>query len=254
MKRLLNKLNLLGDPLRSTTSQSQPHPNHDISQADLCLIESVDHYTMTGLERRYHLIQSIRYILKNNIAGSIVECGVWRGGSMMLAAKVLLESKASERDLFLFDTFEGMPPPQAIDTHPTGATAADLLDNEKSQRETSYIWAIATKADVQSNLQSTRYPADRMHFIQGTVETTIPSAAPQQIALLRLDTDWYESTRHELNHLYSRVSRGGVVIIDDYGWWNGSRAATDEFIAQCPDPILLHRLDSGGGYSFVKVA
>jgi hypothetical protein len=78
------------------------------------------------------------------------------------------------------------------------------------------------------------------------VERTVPAAAPPALALLRLDTDWYESTRHELEHLYPRLSAGGVLIIDDYGHWKGSRRATDEFIAATPDFGLLSRIDGTG--------
>jgi len=83
-----------------------------------------------------------------------------------------------------------------------------------------------------------------MHFIKGRVEETIPNAAPEQIALLRLDTDWYESTRHELIHLFPRLTHGGVLIIDDYGYWQGARKAVDEYIEENKLSILLARIDS----------
>ncbi len=93
------------------------------------------------------------------------------------------------------------------------------------------------------------YPANRLHYVRGKVEETVPAQAPQQIALLRLDTDWYESTRHELKHLYPRLSSGGVLIVDDYGHWKGSRQATDEFIAETPEFGLLTRIDYTGRLS-----
>ena len=83
---------------------------------------------------------------------------------------------------------------------------------------------------------------ERIHFVEGKVEDTIPAHAPERIALLRLDTDWYESTRHELEHLYPRLSRGGVLIIDDYGHWQGARQAVDEYFGDA-HAALLNRID-----------
>jgi hypothetical protein len=101
-------------------------------------------------------------------------------------------------------------------------------------------------ADVQANLRSTGYPPERIHYVVGKVEDTLPQAAPERIAILRLDTDWYESTRHELEHLYPRLTAGGVLIIDDYGHWAGARRAVDEFLARTESAILLNRIDYTG--------
>ncbi len=99
---------------------------------------------------------------------------------------------------------------------------------------------------MSANLAATGYDAQRLHYVKGKVEDTIPSAAPEQIAILRLDTDWYASTRHELEHLYPRLARGGVLIIDDYGHWEGARRAVDEYFATQQVAILLNRLDQTG--------
>jgi O-methyltransferase len=99
---------------------------------------------------------------------------------------------------------------------------------------------------VKEVLYGTGYPKEKIHFIRGRVEETIPSSAPPAISLLRLDTDWYDSTKHELVHLFPRLSRAGVVLIDDYGHWQGSRQATDEYFAQNRIPILLNRIDCSG--------
>jgi hypothetical protein len=88
------------------------------------------------------------------------------------------------------------------------------------------------------------YPAERIHYHAGLVQDTIPEQAPERIALLRLDTDWYESTRHELAHLYDRVPSGGVIIVDDYDYWEGSRQAVDEFLAARGAHLLLVPVDS----------
>jgi hypothetical protein len=96
---------------------------------------------------------------------------------------------------------------------------------------------------VQRNLAGTGYDLASVKFIKGKVEETIPAHAPARIALLRLDTDWYESTRHELAHLFPRLVPGGVLILDDYGHWQGSRRAVDEYMAEHGIPILLNRVD-----------
>ena len=93
-------------------------------------------------------------------------------------------------------------------------------------------------------LYETGYPEEKIHFVQGRVEETIPASAPDSISLLRLDTDWYESTKHELVHLFPRLSPSGVIIIDDYGHWKGCRKAVDEYFDTGDHPqLLLNRVD-----------
>ncbi len=133
-----------------------------------------------------------------------------------------------------------------MDCDARGTPAQVLMARDRTDHTESELWAEAPLADVQRNLSSTGYPPERLHLIAGRVENTIPDQAPEQIALLRLDTDWYESTAHELAHLYPRVVRGGIVIIDDYGYWRGARQAVDEFIQRCPDALFLMRIDNTG--------
>jgi O-methyltransferase len=205
------------------------------------IIAKVRPFTMTSNERISALCHAVRYVARSNISGDIVECGVWRGGSVMAAAMTLL-SERETRALHLYDTFEGMPPPAPIDRRIIGGKSASeiLKESDKS----SVFWAYATLDEVRANLASTGYPQDLVHFIQGKVEETIPKMAPEKISVLRLDTDWYESTKWELIHLYPRLSIGGVLIIDDYGFWEGSQQATDEYIRERQLPILLQRIDS----------
>jgi hypothetical protein len=108
------------------------------------------------------------------------------------------------------------------------------------------VRAQAKLSDVQRNLGSTQYPHDQIRYIVGKVEETIPRYLPGQIALLRLDTDWYSSTHHELSHLYPLLSPQGFLIIDDYGHWAGARKATDEYFAAHKHPPFLHRVDYTG--------
>jgi len=215
----------------------------DIHEDDWRTLRSVWPYTMTSVERIIGLIDAVRYIGHANIPGAIVECGVWRGGSMMAAALTLIQENDLERELFLYDTFQGMTPPTDRDRSFDGATAAAQLASAKVG---TGIWCQASREDVEANLKSTNYPLQKMCFVQGDVATTIPATLPQQIAILRLDTDWYESTKHELEHLFPLVSKNGVVIIDDYGHWQGARKATDEYLAAQDLRPYLHRLDYTG--------
>jgi len=220
----------------------QLSPDFDEGTRDLWRF--VQPFTMTSPERIFALRQSVQYIVRHGIAGDIVECGIWKGGSMMAIARTLQECGVIDRNLLLFDTFDGMTPPTREDVDINGAAAAGLLS--ESAKQTSSIWAYAALEEVRDNLRITGYPEDRMFFIKGKVEDTIPERAPDQIALLRLDTDWYESTSHELLHLYPRVSQGGVIIIDDYGHWAGARKAVDHYMAKHNLKILLHRIDYTG--------
>jgi O-methyltransferase len=206
------------------------------------VIRAVRPWTMTSPEKLFALVVAVRYIVDRAIPGDIVECGVWRGGSMQAIARLLAARGVTDRELHLFDTFEGMPPPTEDDVRRGGPPAAQLL---ATRPKTANVWAIADLEDVKAGMAQVDYPPERIHYHPGLVEDTIPAGAPEQIALLRLDTDWYASTKHELDHLYDRVPSGGVVIIDDYDYWDGSRKAVDEFIAQTGARLLLVPMASG---------
>jgi O-methyltransferase len=217
----------------------------DLDAAAAETIRQVRPFTMTSPERLYALIQAIRYASAAAIPGDIVECGVWRGGSMMAAARTLLECGDANRHLYLFDTFEGMSSPSSRDVALDGTSASDLLRSQ-DKADPSSAWCYATLENVRSAMSGTGYERDRIHYVKGKVEDTIPDAAPERIAVVRLDTDWYESTRHELEQLYPRLSPGGVLIIDDYGHWAGCRQAVDEYFASNNIRVLLNRVDYTG--------
>jgi O-methyltransferase len=219
--------------------------DYEFAENDLRVMRAVEAFTMTSRERLFGLISAVRYLAANRISGSFVECGVWRGGSMMAAALTLVELADTNRDLFLFDTFDGMSAPTDKDRVASGESAEKILAKTK-RKEGPGIWCIAGIEDVQRNLFDTGYPREKLHFVKGKVEDTVPHQAPPDIALLRLDTDWYESTRHELVHLFPRLRRNGVLIIDDYGHWKGARQAVDEYLSQLSFKPLLARLDYTG--------
>jgi O-methyltransferase len=232
-------------------SEVTPPWPRDFEPADVDVYQEVAPYTMTSPEAIYAIAHAVRYVVATGVRGAVVECGVWRGGSMMAVARTLLQLDRTDLDLYLFDTFEGMTEPTARDVHWTGEPAAALLAREQRKDE-SVLWARAPLESVQRVLSTIPYPASRLHFVPGRVEETIPGQAPDQIALLRLDTDWYASTKHELVHLYPRLAPRGVLIIDDYGWWRGAREATDEYFAEHGPAPLLVRIDDGGRRIAVK--
>jgi len=210
------------------------------------LIKFVKPFTMTSNSSLISLIDAVEYTIKNNISGSIVECGVWKGGSMMAVVKTLIKMNSNDRDLYLFDTFTGMTQPSKLDVGVgTAEKAVDIFNKEKTGEDTSN-WIRASINEVKKNFANLDYNQKKIHFIEGKVEETIPKNSPDKIALLRLDTDWYESTKHELIHLFPKLSRGGIIIIDDYDDWEGCRKAVDEYIINEKIPLLLSKIPNGG--------
>jgi hypothetical protein len=209
----------------------------DFEDDEIAIIRAVEPYTMTGTERIHSLIRAVKYIVANEIPGDLVECGVWRGGSVMAMALTLLQLSCKDKRLYLFDTFSGMTEPGDKDVDYLGQYAHDRLEQVRS---------VSSEEDARAAVYSTGYDRSQIHFVRGPVEETIPARAPDLISLLRLDTDWYDSTRHELIHLFPRLAPRGVIIVDDYGHWRGARQAVDEYLAQNHIPMFLHRIDYTG--------
>ncbi|MDT7578739.1 MAG: O-methyltransferase [Pseudonocardiales bacterium] len=234
-----------GDVSKPTAAKPKPKAEtfpRDYDE-DFCeIIRAVRPYSMTGNDKLHALISATKYVSRYNVPGDIVEFGVWRGGGMKAVALTLEAVDDFSRELYLYDTFEGMTAPTEKDVRFDGAPAAGLL--ETSGKDTA-VWAVASLEDVQQRFAEGRYPQDKIHYIKGPVEETIPAQLPEQISILRLDTDWYESTDHEFKHAYDRLVSGGVLMIDDYGWWQGSRTATDEFLERTGEKLLLLRMASG---------
>ena len=204
------------------------------------MVRRVQPFTLTTPERILALRDAVRWIVTADVPGAIAECGVWRGGSMQVVALTLLELHVSNRDLWLYDTFEAMPPPGVEDVDHWGVPVSERW---ASVEEPDPAYAYLPFERVREALEGTGYPPEQLRWVAGLVEDTIPARAPDRLALLRLDTDWYRSTRHELEHLFPRLSPGGVLIVDDYGHFRGARQAVDEYIERLGRPILLHRLD-----------
>ena len=167
----------------------------------------------------------------------------------MAIAHELLRLGDQSRQLYLFDTFEGMTAPGDEDYHYTGTPASVLKERHEKGGK---VWNAVPLEEVRRAVLSTGYEAAQVHFVKGRVEDTLPQQAPNTIALLRLDTDWYESTKHELMTLFPRITPGGILIIDDYGHFAGARKAVDEYIRKYRVKILLDRADYSGRIGVVQ--
>ena len=251
MKRLFKAaLGSLGYRIvRKTPTQTAAFPP-DFTPQEQEVWRSIEPYTMTSKERVVSLIRAVQYVERNRIPGAFVECGVWRGGSMMAVARTLLAAGTSDRELFLFDTYRGMSQATDVDVDLFRRSAAPVLAELRKrpveEQIENELVAQCPLEIVRANVTSTGYPQDKLHFVEGRVEDTIPKYAPSNVALLRLDTDWYESTRHELIHLFPRLSSRGILIIDDYGHWQGARLAVDEYFERTREQVFLSRIDYTG--------
>jgi O-methyltransferase len=210
----------------------------ELGEEGAALLNAAKGLSMTSPIAQWELIQAIRYIEGRNIAGDIVECGVWRGGNLVIAG--LMKARLGfDRQIWAFDTFAGMTAPTEVDAKPADETLDVRKKFDSLERGGRNDWCYASEADVLRNFE-TRVGNRELRTVKGPVEETLRDEAnlPEKIAILRLDTDFYESTKAELETLYPRLSSGGVLIVDDYGEWAGARKAVDEYFAG--QAIWLH--------------
>ncbi len=219
------------------TMKDQVTPDIGKDSVFMDLFQQVKPYTMTSIEALFALYTSVNYVLDREIPGDILECGVWRGGSALLAALIMKARNVSDRQLYLYDTFQGMPTPTEFDVDKYGRTGFEMME----QYGDDIGWCYASLEDVQAAFWIHNFEFE-IHFVQGDVIETLEKIKPEVISVLRLDTDWYESTALEFQLLYPRLSTGGVLIVDDYGCWAGSRKATDDYFREVPGPMLT-RID-----------
>jgi len=240
IKKIVNKFGI--DIIRLDKQKKWPS---DFETSHKAVVAKVEPFTMTSPERIFGLVEAVDYIERYQIEGDIVECGVWKGGSMLAIAETLSSHKSYNRKLFLYDTFEGMSAPTDADVSHDNLKAEKLLASD-ANKDQNLVWAYSTLEQVKKTMSLSSYPERQIQYVKGKVEDTIPQTLPEQIALLRLDTDWYESTKHELIHLFPKLVQGGVLIIDDYGYWKGARKAVDEYFKENKIRILLNRMDETG--------
>ena len=221
---------------------------HDFSPLERRIVVEVCLDSYQSSVALAQLSRAVAHIVEKNIAGDIVECGVFKGASAICIIRTLQHLGVSDRHVWLYDTYEGMPQPEEVDVFYKGPDAeyGGIKTWERLKRNDGSggsDWAYGPIQEVRSTVLRTGYPESHIHFVKGMVEDTIPQTMPDSIALLRLDTDFYRSTKHELEHLYPRLVPGGILILDDYGCYQGARTATDEYFAENSIDILLARVD-----------
>jgi O-methyltransferase len=209
------------------------HYNHHYSMKELAPLYT--QWTMVGIARQILALEAIATLNLNKVPGEIVECGVWKGGMTM--AMIFANMKDNtDRHFWLYDTFEGLPKPTEKDDKRAHDVWAQVQKGDPTvndvgkHRVEDGKWNYGALSLVKSNVYYTHYPRDKIHFIKGKVEDTLPTTKlPEKIALLRLDTDFYDSTKFELEYLWDRLVPGGLLIIDDFFSWGGARTAVIEF-------------------------
>ena len=219
----------------------------EATKEEIEVMESARPFTMISDSRLWACISATKYIVNNNLPGAFVECGIWRGGASLSMMKTLKIQDAENREFYLFDTFEGMTEASDMDTDSSGLTATQLLKKTK-KGDGNNIWCIAGLDDVRANLATAEYPEHLLRLVKGDVAVTLDleENLPKEIALLRLDTDWYDSTKKELDILFPRLVKGGVCIIDDYGHWTGARKAVDDYLLENKMYPMLQVSDYSG--------
>jgi len=230
-----------------------PNRYPELSQEELLFCERVFQrsLTMTSLESLKTLALCCKYVDKAGIEGAFVEAGVWRGGSALVAKYVL----AKDRRILLYDTFNGMTEPGEKDFRLGESTNENSLNKWNSLRtETGNGWVAASLDEVKRNFGLFKLLDNQVEFIVGDVQVTLlrEENLPDRIAILRLDTDFYSSTLFELETFWPKVANGGVVILDDYGHWEGAKSAADEFFSSNVINALMVPIAGGGGRLIVK--
>lgn len=222
------------------------------SEEDKAIFREAQPFTMTDKNRVLALIHAVRHVVRYEIPGCIVECGVWKGGSMVAITRTLLNLGVTDRDLYLFDTFEGMPNPTDKDVFFDQTGARKQYEEAKFETGVGSDWCYSPLEEVKCNVEAAGYPPAKVHYVKGKVEDTLPQQALGPIALLRLDTDWYASTRAEMELLYPALVSGGILILDDYYTWQGSKQAFDEYALRHKLRLFLTPLGGGGAVLAVK--
>ena len=244
-------IRICGAKIKHTICKIEPQylPQKNYESDFVEIYQKVQQYTMLTLDAAYANYKIINYLEDNNIQGDIVECGVWRGGSCMLIALALMQRGNTSRKIYLYDTYSGMTEPtekddSAIDNRHASLLIKEMRENKKYKYGTSN-WCEASIEDVKENLKSTGYPLENLFFVKGDVNDTLKEPIVNQlISFLRLDTDWYDSTKIELEKLYPKLVDKGVLVVDDYYRWQGSKQATKEYFKDINKSPLLIKVDS----------
>ena len=241
IKKIINKFNFKIEHKNSWYKRNE-HLIAEIDEDELKIIKKISDFSMSTPANHWAIIQSIKHIDKNKIEGDFVESGVWKGGNLILF-KFFLNKLNLNKKIFAYDTFKGMPMPGDKDYDLKNIDAKEIYDKYNNK---NIKWCYSTLEEVKSNIESfDKNYLKSFNFIKGKVEETlrVSNNLPNKISLLRLDTDFYSSTKAELEVLYPRLVSGGVLIVDDYGHWKGSKKAVDEYFDLDKNFLWFHRID-----------
>lgn len=219
------------------------------------LYQKYCHRSMVPWSGLYTSFKAARYVAEAGIPGDLVECGVWKGGCSAIMAEALRAHGAGDRSIYLYDTFEGMTQPTAQDAHFSGAhNAIKKFNRLKRDGSVGSDWSRGAIDEVKESMAMSGYNTDLIHYIKGPVEETLVSnPLPDTISVLRLDTDWYESTKVEMEQLFPRLQKGGVFLVDDYGAWKGAYEAVNEYFEAHNIQMFLQTDASFGGAAGIKM-
>ena len=220
-------------------------PIVEASQDEISILNISAKYSMTSLARRWALINAIKYVKNQKIDGDFVECGVWKGGNLIIFNNLNRKYNLNKK-IFGYDTFSGMSEPTIHDNNFLNINAKKEWEKNKKENNINTSFNCYSSLDeVKNNIKncSEEKSIEKINLVLGKVEETLikQENLPKNISILRLDTDWYESTKIELEILYPKLTKGGVLIIDDYGQWKGSRKAVDEYFFG--KDVVLHYID-----------
>ena len=241
IKKYINKFDFKIEH-KNSWYKRQEHYVAEMPINELDLIKKIGDYSMSTPTNHWAIIQSIKYIKNENIDGDIIESGVFKGGNLILFKKMIDELSLNKK-IYAYDPFEGMPNPGKYDKDLKDVDASSIYDKKKSEE---ISWNFSSLEEVKKNISKFKIDTNKdFFFIKGKVENTlrINSNLPNKISLLRLDTDFYNSTKIELEILYPKLVKGGVLIIDDYGHWKGSKKAVDEYFKLDTNFHWFHRID-----------
>lgn len=246
IKNLVKKNKGLYDACREFLFFKDSFPKDIFNFKKLILFKKVYPYTMVGYKRLSNIYDLSELIEKEKIKGAFVECGVWKGGCAAVAAFIANRAK-SNRKIWLFDSFEGLPEP----TEKDGLLAKEYAQNQTSGKLSTINQCVGPLEDVKEIFFSKlKIDKENVEIKKGWFQDTLPDQKNKigDIAILRLDGDWYESTKCCLDNLYDKVIYGGYIVIDDYGYWEGARRALDEFFLDRKINPRLIKIDEAGIY------
>jgi hypothetical protein len=230
------------------TSSRAVRKGYDLEEAARKAAANVVGNTQLSYERLVTLYEQVAYLERRDLPGALVECGVWRGGAAAMMAQANLAEGSRRRSIHLFDSFEGMPDPEPDKDGPEATRLMETGGTDASGRKP--VNAAAPEEALDLIVNRIGYPEAFVHVHKGWFQDTLPEARTYvgPIALLRVDGDWYDSTKVVFEQLYDLVTPGGVIVIDDYGHFEGCRRATDEFLARHAPDAYLHHIDYTGRY------